>query len=462
MRIIIHSLATVALLVLLSACGSNSIKDPEKSTTSASVNGYKFSEVTDAITIDSYKSYNIKFKLTKDGVVLPEQTVSFKDFDSKFGTIESPMVTTNSSGMGYFRYTPPVNMPATGTQITLQFFLPTTSETTSQTRDLKQNVILTFGFDANNGGDGRATTLSINYLTTTCDADKGIVGHYNVHAVDERSNVPIVGMDVEVSLINGVKKLKGDAIQRASGNLKNTTPLTFEDPGLNFASSGITANDNLIIFPTSGAHEIPYLGGWNINSASNSLALFGNYNNINNINNLTYIIGNEKRILGGGNGSVGVLTTAHIQVTDPVTDSQGFAHFDIVFDSALGGHTVVIEAHGDEDGRRFGIAKKTFLRTSDFVASPVVIPNSGGEGLVPMYPKIVPGCVGNQSLREVPTHNYSIKPSDHCYIISSKSDTYANENGYVSIYVVTDGNTTGSKDCTLSWKGGAGSLSAEY
>lgn len=464
MSVIVHSIATFTLLVLLSACGSNSIKDPEKSTTSASVNGYRFSEVTDAITIDSYKSYNIKFKLTKDDVVLPAQTVSFKDFDSKFGTLESPFATTDSSGIGYFRYTPPVNMPASGTQVTLQFFLPTTSESSGQSRDLKQNVILTFAFDANNGGDGRATTLSINYLTSTCDADKGMIGHYNVHAVDERSNVPIVGMDVEVSLINGVQKLKGNAIQQATGTLQNTTPFTFEDSRLNFASSGITADDNLIVFPTSGAYEIPYLGGWNINGVSKGLALSGSYNNINTIHNLTYIIGNEKRILGGENGSVGLLTAAHIEVTEAITDSQGFASFDVVFDPRLSGHTVVIEAHGDENGRRYGIAKKTFLRLpgDNFSASDIEIFNTGGVHTVGVPIAINPSCTGQEALIDVPisSSSFTVEPSKNCAIVGG--DFHTNSSGVTSVEVFTDGNITASETCTLSWEGGPQSLGYEY
>ncbi|CAA6819457.1 MAG: Unknown protein [uncultured Sulfurovum sp.] len=464
MRVIIHSIATFTLLVLLSACGSNSITDPVQSTTSASVNGYKFSEVTDAITIDSYKSYNIKFKLTKDGVVLPDQTVTFKDFDSKYGTLESPFTTTNSSGIGYFRYTPPVDMPASGTQVTLQFFIATTSETTSLSRDLKQNVILTFGFDANDGGDGRATTLSINYLTSTCDVNKGMIGHYNVHAVDERSNVPIVGMDVEVSLINGVKKLNGSAIQQASGSLQNTTPFTFSDSSVNFASSGITANDNLIVFPTSGAYEIPYLGGWNINNVSNSLELFGNYNNINSINNLTYIIGNEKRILGGENGSVGVLTAAHIEVTDAITDSQGYASFDVVFDPRLSGHTVVIEAHGDENGQRYGIAKKTFLRLpgDDFNAPDVEIFNTGGIRTVGVPITINPSCTGTEALIDVPISfsSFTVEPTENCAIVGG--DFHTNSGGVTSVEVLTDGNITASETCTISWEGGPQSLRYEY
>jgi hypothetical protein len=458
MRKNIPYLLAIFSILLLIACGSNSKKDPIKSTTTT-VDGYYFSETEDSLVVDSYKTYTIKFKLNKDDFALPSATVKFKSFDSKYGTVTPSTVTTDENGNGKFIYRAPTNMPATGTTFVLQYVYEATLENAS-VQNVTQNVTLNFNFDPNKSANGRATTLSISYLTTTCDK-RGIIEHYNVHAADPYSREPIVGMDVEFSLINGVTVLNGRKVQRGSGTISNGSPITFKDNKANF-STNVTAADNLIIMPTEGNSEISYMGGWSIDSASKELQLNGTYNNIQTTNNLTYIIGNEQRLLGGKDGTIGIETVAHVQAVDATTDSSGFAYFDIVLDPALGGHTVVVEAHGDENGKRFGISKKEFLRASDFIATPVVISNTGGEGNVAMSPTIVPGCVGKQHLREVPTYNYKIEPSDHCFIDYSQSDTYANSNGIVSIYVITDGNTTAAKDCTLTWKGGAGSLSAEY
>jgi len=453
----------VSLLLLLTACGSNNIEDPVNTSTIEEVDGYAFTETDETLLIDSYKSYVIKFKLVEDGFAVVGQTVLFKNFDSEFGTIETSSVITDENGLGSFTYNPPSTMPASGTSKIIRYVYRYTDEE-GESEDLIQNITLNFNFDSNDGGNGRATTLSINYMTSTCDATKGLIGHYNVHAVDERSNSPVVGMDVEFSLINSVKKIKGVAVQRGSGNIKNSASLTFADSRLSFVNEDITVNDNLIILPTQDASEIPYLGGWNINDVGKELTLFGNYNNIDDTNNLTYIIGNEKRLLGGENGSAGTLTAAHVMVINGITDSKGFAYFDLVFDSKLAGHTVVLEAHGDENGKRYGIAKKAFLRLpgDNFTARDVEINNTGGVYTIHVPITIAPSCAGTESLVDVPISpsSFTVEPKRNCMVVGG--DFLTNSSGAVKVDVLTDGNITASEICTLSWEGGPESLRSEY
>jgi len=144
------------------------------------------------------------------------------------------------------------------------------------------------------------------------------------------------------------------------------------------------------------------------------------------------------------------------------TDQDGFAYFDLLVDPILGGHTVTVEAHGNENGRRFGVAQTEFLRTSDFTAASVVFPNAGGSRDIYMAPRIIPGCVGDQPLIDVPTGNYEVSPSDHCYISASNSNFHTDGNGHARIHVVMDGNVTAAKECTVSWRGGSISVGHEY
>jgi hypothetical protein len=412
------------------------------------------------LVIDSYKSYTIKFKLNKDDFAFPEATIRLKSFDSKYGAVNVSAVITDENGKGEFIYRPPTNMPDTGTTFVLQYVYEATLANES-TKQLTQNVTLNFNFDPNKSGNGRATTLSISYLTTECNKQRGIIGHYNIHAADPYSREPIVGMDVDFSLINGVTILNGRKVQKGSGTIYNGSPIIFRDNKANF-DTRVAATDNLIIMPTQRASDINYMGGWSIAGVGKELQLYGTYNNIQSTKNLTYIIGNEQRLLGGNNGAIGIETVAHMEAVDSTTDRNGFAYFDIVFDPALGGHTVIIEAHGDEDGSRFGIAKKEFLRLDDFSAPDVEIVNSGGVQNVEIPISIEPGCIGNQHLIDVPINpsSFSVEPVKNCTIVGG--DFLTNSGGNVKLEVLSDGNFTVSKKCTIRWKGGPQSLQYEY
>lgn len=459
-RKIIYGLTLVISIFFVVGCGSDSKEDPIESASSQTINGYKFVEVINSIDVNEFKSYKIDFKLVKDDFAVVGAVLNFKTFDSIYGAIAQLTSTTDSKGFGSFTYNPPSILPKDGTKITIQYVYETV-DADGNSKDLVQSILLSF--NAGSSVDGRATTLSISYLTTTCDEEKGIIEHYNVHAVDNLSRQPVVGIEVNFSLINGVKSFNGSKVQNAKGTLKNDSSISFVDSTINFQSqTNIEANDNLIIFPSQEKKDIAYLGGWDINGVSSDLSLAGIYSNIVNTSDLTYIIGSEERILGGENGSVGIHTIAHVEEVDAQTDSNGFAYFDIVADPSLGGHTVTVEAHGEENGQRYGISKKEFLRTDDFAAPDVVIRNSGSIQSVTVPISIEPGCVGNQPLIDVPvsSNSFNAEPVKNCAVVGGNFHT--DSSGSVSVLVASDGNITASDTCTLSWIGGAQSLGYEY
>lgn len=452
----------VSLALLLSACGSNNIED-SVSTSVEEVNGYAFTETVDTLLIDSYKMYTIRFKLVEDGFSASGQTVQFKAFDSQFGTIEMTSTVTDENGLGSFIYNPPATMPASGTNKIIQYVYRYTDDK-GDDQELVQNITLNFHFNPQDD-NGRATTLSISYTTSTC-TDKGIIGHYYVHAVDRLSNVPVVGIPVKFSLINGVKEFNNAKIQEATGSLKNSVPFSFTDEKSNFSTqTNVKNGDNLIIFPSQGKTDISYLGGWSIDSVGKALTLDGVYPNIISTNNLTYIIGNEERLLGGENGSRGVLTVAHVEEVDATTDNEGYAYFDIVFDAILAGHTVTVEAHGHDNGKRMGISSREALRLDHFSAPETIILNSGGVRTVGIPITIEPSCLGKQPLIDVPIgmNSFTIEPNEHCRLVGG--DFHTDGNGVMRIEVATDGNTSvtgGEDECTITWEGGISSLRYEY
>ncbi len=451
----------VSLALLLSACGSNNIEDPVSAAEVEEVNGYSFSETVDMLNINSYKAYNIKFKLSKDGFALPTAAIRFKTFDSEFGTIETTSTVTDENGLGSFTYYPPVTMLSSGTSKTIQYVYQSIDEN-GESEDLIQNITLNFDFDVNKEGNGRATTLSISYTSSEC-TKQGIVGHYYVHAVDKYSRLPMVGIPVSMSLINGVVMFNGTKVHRSSGNIRNSNPHSFIDNSINFASqTNVKSGDNLIIFPSEGKTDISYIGGWSITRVTNKLTFYEKYLNITNTNGLTYIIGNEERLLGGSDGARGILTVAHVEQIDAVTDSRGYAFFDITFDAILSGHTVTVEAHGDEDGKRYGISSRETLRMDNYSATDIEVDNIGGESTYAMHLSINPSCLGQQPLIDVPVSpaSFIVEPKENCWRAGGMYHT--DDYGNVYVTVGSDGNTSATETCTVKWEGGIHSLRHEY
>ncbi len=222
--------------------------------------------------------------------------------------------------------------------------------------------------------------------------------------------------------------------------------------------------DNLIIFPSEDKTDNSYLGGWDIKTVNENLTFSEHYLNLVDTTNLTYIIGNEERLLGGENGSIGTFANAHIEAVESTTDADGYAYFDIVSDMILVGHTVTIEAHGDENGDRIGVSQKVFLRLEgdDFSTSPTEIPNTAGTRKVRVPLTIYPSCSGSQPLIDVPVapNSFTITPTVNCAIVGG--DFHSDSSGTVTLSVRMDGNTTATETCTIEWDGGPGSLRYEY
>jgi len=318
------------------------------------------------------------------------------------------------------------------------------------------------------GGEGEASTLSIVYENTECDAARGIVSHYHIHAVDLKSNLPIENIPLSFSLINGVKEINGNKVQYGSGILyASGNKYSFRDDTVNFATTNVSEGDNLIIFPSRGRSDISYIGGWGITDISTNLSLAGEYLNIpSEVNSLTYIIGNEERLLGGEYGGIGELATAHIEIVDNETDENGYVQFDVVYDFALAGHTVSIEAHGNDRGRRVGVSSTISLRLDgdNFYANPVSVSNDGNLQYARMHLRIQPSCSGDVPLVDVPVNprSFTVEPVESCRIDYDNTSTEADGYGNVYVAVLTDGNVTAAADCTVSWNGGPGSLYYEY
>ena len=451
----------VATSFLLLACGSNSKKDPTPPPTPPP-GGYAFVNFTSELKIDEYKTYPIRFQLTKDGLAVPDAAVFMKVPDQSIGSIQKLKVITDDNGKGVFTYTPPAIFPEKG-KLYVVF--------TDGNITLEETVNLTFDLNTDIPTDGRATTLSITYETTECDAGRGIVGHYHVHAVDRFSRLPVINIPVRVSLVNGIVKINNVKVQKGKGDIfyensaDTTSTIKFSDGSADFSQMGVKKGDNLIIFPSQGRTDASYIGGWDIQSVSDILTLNEQYTNLVQDNALTYLIGNEKRLLGGENGAVGTLAVAHVE-PNYTTDNNGYAYFDIIFDPILAGHTVTVEAHGNEDGNRIGVAIKTALRLDgdSFTAPDTKVANSSDLEKVHIPLTINPSCTGTQPLIDVSINpnSFHVSPTQHCEIDEDNSIFHTDGYGRVKIAVQTDGNTTATENCTITWDGDITSLVYEY
>jgi hypothetical protein len=383
--------------------------------------------------------------------------------DQSIGSIKDYRVETDENGKGTFVYTPPAIFPEKG-KLYIVF--------TDGNITLEESVQLYFELKSDIPSEGRPTTLSISYRSTECK-DESIIGYYSVHAVDRFGRPPIVPIPVRVSLVNGIIVINNEIIQKSTGHIVYTNPsdvtsaITFSDANVNFSATNVKAGDNLIIFPSQGRTHVSYIGGWDIKSVNDILQLNEQYNNLVQDSSLTYMIGNEERLLGGENGEAGRLAVAHVE-PDYTTDNNGFAYFEINFDPILAGHTVTVEAHGNEDGHRVGVAQKVALRWDKFTAPETKVSNSGGEEIAYVPITIdLSGCTGNQPLIDVPINpnSFQVSPTQHCEIDEDNSIFKTDGYGRVKIAVQTDGNTTdtgGADDCTIKWDGGITSLLYEY
>ena len=441
----------VAISFILMGCGSNSKTDP---VSVPNVNGFAFYNATTNLDVDSYKRYEIKFQLTYDGLPVPGTVVALQAFDNHYGYVTSHFATTDANGNGKFLYTPPAVFPEAGSMYTLKL---TFAETGSY-KMLTQKVNLVFNFDTDTS-DGRPTTISIVYESTAEEAPY-FVSRYHVHAVDAKSRLPMVGVPVSMSLINGVKV---KVTQDGAGSIVNSTPISFSDNTVDFLQAGVERDDNLIIFPTLNKVDPSYLGGWNIGDVeSNMLRFTETYSNTASAANLHYIIGNERRLLGRS------IAVADVTAVDLETNAEGYARFDVRYDRVLAGHTVTIEAHGnDEVGQRIGIAKIVGLRWNDFSGTEGVCPNDGDTHTVVLGLSINSGDgTPIEPLIDVDIVPSSIIVKDAATCAMDLDNSILHTDDYGRIYVVVKTNIDNQVDptgeCTVSWENSASSIYYEY
>lgn len=321
------------------------------------------------------------------------------------------------------------------------------------------------------------TSLSIVYESSEYDELKGMIGHYHVHAVDENAK-PISGLALDVSLVNGVKEIRNQKMQNATGNIQSSEPISFYDDGVNFLQTDVAVGDTLIIVPSAGKTGVYYLGDWKIGGIDTALTLRENSFSLETTEGLTYIVGNDERLLGGDGGSRGTLAVAHIEFPDNTTDElttdgAGFIYFDVVFDPILAGHTITLGAH--TYGNRIGTAMVASLRGAEFAGSTVTVPNSGSIEYAAMTLSIDPGNGGTEHLIDVDIvpSSFVVEPLESCSLNNEKSDFHTDGGGRVLLAINTQGkvetieddNSTtisGADECTVTWNGDATSIYLEY
>jgi len=489
----------ITVAIVLSACGSNSKQDPiiiAGDDTQVSVGGFEFINFPKELNITEYKRYKIDFQLAKNGIPQEGATVAIKVFDKRYGTIAShngslitepgdslgsQVVQTDKDGIGRFLYTPPAIVPAEGSSYTLEIAF----EGTDVNQTLVAKVKLMFNLNAS-ASDGRATTLSIAYgikppkgyeppeggdspdLGTGDRHEPGqwdgeqskIINYYAVHAVDESARRPMVGLPIRMSMINGVRILNGTNVQDGTGIIESTDPTSFVDNNVNFMNT-VGTNDQLIVLPSQGRIEPSYLGGWPIEKVNgNRLILEGNYDNLESIDQLTYIIGNERRLLGR---NIVVADVEHIDL-ESITDEYGMAYLKVTFDPELAGHTATLEAHSIENGKRIGISRIVTLRWDKFSAGEQKVVNSGAIETVVMTLSIDTPNGGSEHLidMDIVPSSFVVEKSPHCSLNQSQSNFHTSPGGQVLLAINTDGNVTAAIECTIKWNGSAGSMYYEY
>jgi len=204
-------------------------------------------------------------------------------------------------------------------------------------------------------------TLSIACFENEQQED-AYVAHCYVHSVDGNSN-PVSGLTFDVSLVINEKEF-----HRETGNILSTEPITFSDHTVDFSRTDIKKIDNLIILPTEETTDPSYLGNWEIAAVNNDLTLVENSFNLESAEDLTYVIGNETRYALGNSATVHIEYPEETTEGEDETGLEGFFYFDIVYDPALRGETIVLGAH--TYGNRIGTAAILRLELEDDIIPP--------------------------------------------------------------------------------------------
>lgn len=292
------------------------------------------------------------------------------------------------------------------------------------------------------------TGLSIAYESTEYDGARGFIDHYRVHATDVNGN-PVSGLPLNMSIINGVKEIRNQKLQIITGNIESSTPINFFDNGVNFSQTDVSVGDNLIIIPSTGKTNNSYLGDWRITSVGTNLTLGEASYNLESTGGLTYIIGNEKRFLGGSRGRLAI---AHIETPKNTTDADGFTYFDVIYDPVLGRHTVTLGVH--TDGDRMSSAKVASLRGGELVSGIKTFQSTGGTYPVSLTIDIMFGTGGTEHFidKTITSSSFKVDPIENCHLNVGLSDFHTDSSGrvYLAIDTQLDVNATEAITCTVS------------
>jgi len=447
------------LIFSFTGCGGAGGGDATADSTTTK-NNYQFKNATTPLKIDTYRPYEISFQLTKDNLVQSGKIVTMKAFDKKYGSVVNYTVITDENGIGTFTYNPPITEPDTKIY-TLEY---------SYQNELSQEIIQNIVLDFNNytlETQARTTALSLVYMSTIYEDGSGeITNRYRVHAVDSQSNQPRVGIPVSMSLINNAKLKQNNT---ANGILtKNGNIITFynNNNDINYSIFNIATNDNLIILPTENRLDAKYLGGWIIEDANDTnLTLSNSEANITTVDKLTYIVGNEVRLVGD---TLAVADVVNVN-NDNLTDEDGYIMFDVTFDPKLAGHTVTLEAHGEADGQRVGVSQISSFRFDNINAEPYVIDDVINERKEITLTAIINNSepLSNLELDKDSFHTKTNSTSTICHINQDLSNFNTDKDGKIKLIVDTHESVDDNGDhvvttCTISWDGGMSSIYREY
>lgn len=414
--------------------------------------GYSFNNVDTNITITSLDVQKISFQLVENDIVVPDAAVFLKSFSSDIGTVDKYTSITDANGIGSFFLTPSINHPETAT-LTLVYM--------NGDILLQQNITLNFDIAPVTNEESVPTSLSLVYESTTC-TDGKFVNKYHVHAVDSASNLPKKDISVDISLVNGVKVNHYDSASYSGSLVSAGSQFTFVDTVNDL--SPLAVNDNIIIFPSVDRTDASYLGGWKVTNLidGDSVEVDGNYTNVLDTDSLSYVAGNENRLLDRD------IVIAHVDKLLTNTDENGFAYFDVVFDPLLAGHTVAIETHGDDNGHRVGISKKIGLRWGSYFGEEITFANTGNPQHISMGLSIgLCNGEGSEPLKEVNIvpSSFIVEPIKHCSLNVAASDFYTGSESSVNLVINTSGipaDAQGTDECTVKWNGSNAAIYYEY
>jgi len=209
--------------------------------------------------------------------------------------------------------------------------------------------------DGNVVTDGEASMSILLEGRVELDQTRGCQKLFVVHAVDGNGN-PIPGLNVNANIIVNAK-----AIGNGTGTIQTTAPITLADHSKNFNTDKVVPGDKLIILPTAARHHTSYLGDWDINKVEGgTLTLMGVAYNLETTDQINYVVGNESVYVPRYGIAVAHVEKPDSNGTSKVTNDDGYAYFDVIYDPALIGHSVVVGAHSG-DGYRMGAAVSGIL-----------------------------------------------------------------------------------------------------